>query len=70
MVARILEHSVPDSGKISSAIWDLDRTLYTTSAGLQSWDGRQFWETVKPALSGKHSAMPHQEEGLPPLYLH
>lgn len=70
MVAHIMNQPVPDSAEISAAIWNLDRTLYTTSAEQQTWDGRQFWETVKPAMTAKPSTAHKQENVLPPLYLH
>jgi hypothetical protein len=69
-VAHILSQPVPDPAEIAAAIWNLDRTLYTTSAGQQTWDGRLFWETVKPALTAKPRKSEIQENVLPPLYLH
>jgi hypothetical protein len=69
-VAHILSQPVPDHAEISAAIWNLDRTLYTTSARQQTWDGRRFWETVKPAMTAKPQKSQKQESVLPPLYLH
>jgi len=71
MVAHILSQPVPDhDAEISAVIWNLDRTLYTTSAGQQSWDGRRFWETVKPAMTAKPPKSQKPDNVLPPLYLH
>ncbi|MDH5698446.1 MAG: BatD family protein [Nitrospirota bacterium] len=70
MVAHIMNQPVQDATEISAAIWNLDRTLYTTSAERQTWDGRQFWETVKPAMTAKPPTAHKQENVLPPLYLH
>ncbi|HBP90084.1 MAG TPA: BatD family protein [Nitrospirales bacterium] len=69
-VERILSRPVPDHAAISAAIWNLDRTLYTRSAEQQVWDGRQFWETVKPAITAKPPKSRKHEEELPPMYLH
>jgi hypothetical protein len=70
MVAHILSQPVPDHAEIATAIWNLDRTLYTTSSGQQAWDGRRFWETVEPAMAAKPPKSQQHEEELPPLYLH
>jgi hypothetical protein len=70
MAAQILSQPVLDHTEITAAIWNLDRTLYTTSAGQQTWDGRQFWETVKPAMTAKTPKKHKHENALPPLYLH
>ena len=70
MVAHIMNQPVSDPTEISAAIWNLDRTLYTTSAEQQTWDGRRFWETVKPAMTAKPPTAHKQENVLPPLYLH
>ena len=70
MVAHILSQPVPDHTGITAAIWNLDRTLYTTSPGQQPWDGRRFWETVKPAMTAKPSKTYQQKNDLPPMYLH
>lgn len=69
-VAHMLSQPVSDHGEIAAAIWSLDRTLYTTAAGQQGWDGRQFWETVKPAMTAKSPKRHKHENRLPPLYLH
>ncbi len=69
-VERILSQPVPDQVAISVAIWNLDRTLYTTSTEQQTWDGRQFWETVKPAITAKPPKSHKHAKELPPLYLH
>ena len=68
-VERLLSQPVPDPAAISAAIWNLDRTLYTTSAAKENWDGRQFWETVKPAITAKPPKSHKHAEELPPLYL-
>ncbi len=70
MVARILSQPVPDQTEISAAIWSLDRILYTTPGKQQTWDGRRFWEIVKPAMTAKPQKSHKQETVLPPLYLH
>jgi hypothetical protein len=70
MVARILSKPVSDQAKISAAIWSLDRILYTTSGKQETWDGRKFWETVKPAMTAKPQKSHKHESVLPPLYLH
>ena len=69
-VAHILSQPVPDHSEITEAIWNLNRTLYTTSAGQQPWDGREFWETVKPAMTAKPQKTHKHEKVLPPLYFH
>jgi hypothetical protein len=70
LVAKLLSQPVQDRAAIAAAIWGLDRTLYTASVGQQSWDGRQFWETVQPAMRAKPSKANKSENGLPPLYFH
>jgi hypothetical protein len=69
-VERLLSQPVHDPAAISAAIWNLDRTLYTTSAEKPNWDGRQFWETVKPAITARPSKSHKHVKELPPLYLH
>ncbi|GJL58219.1 MAG: hypothetical protein NPIRA03_10760 [Nitrospirales bacterium] len=69
-VERLLSQPVPDPAEISAAIWNLDRTLYTTTAEKQNWDGRQFWETVKPAITAKPPKSHKDVKELPPLYFH
>jgi len=70
MVAHIMKQPVQESTEISAAIWNLDRTLYTTSAEQQTWDGRRFWETIKPAMTAKPPKSQTHDFVLPPLYLH
>jgi hypothetical protein len=70
MVAHLLSQPVPNHAEISEAIWNLDRTLYTTSTGQQTWNGRRFWETVKPAMTAKPPKSQPHDHALPPLYLH
>ncbi|MEO6202679.1 MAG: BatD family protein [Nitrospirales bacterium] len=69
-VEGLLSRPVSDQAAISAAIWNLDRTLYTTSAEEQTWDGRQFWETVKPAITAKPPKSHKHAKELPPLYFH
>ncbi len=69
-VARMLAGPVPDNAEVSTAIWHLDRTLYTTSSEQQKWDGQRFWETVKPAMTAKPPPSQKNTQELPPLYLH
>lgn len=69
-VALMFSQPVSDHTEIVAAIWSLDRTLYTTANGQQGWDGRQFWETVKPAMTAKPPKRHKHENRLPPLYLH
>ena len=68
-VERLLSQPVSDPAAISAAIWNLDRTLYTTSAAKENWDGRHFWETVRPAMTAKPPKSHKHAEELPPLYL-
>jgi hypothetical protein len=70
MVAHLLNQPGPDQAKVSAAIWNLDRTLYIIPARRQTWDGRRFWETVKPSMTVKPSRSQKQDNVLPPLYLH
>lgn len=69
-VAQVLSQPVPDRAEITAAIWNLDRTLYTTPVGQQTWDGRGFWEIVKPAMTARPPKSQKQDKVLPPLYLH
>ncbi|MDT3776259.1 BatD family protein [Nitrospira sp. MA-1] len=70
LVERILSQPISDQEAISTAIWNLDRTLYTNSTEQGTWDGRQFWETVKPAITAKAPKSHKHAKELPPLYLH
>ena len=70
MVAHLLNQPGQDQAEVSAAIWNLDRTLYTIPARRQTWDGRRFWETVKPSMTVKPSRSQKQDNVLPPLYLH
>ncbi len=60
--------SEPDP-HIKEAVWNLDRTLYTTSAS-HTWDGQRFWETIQPAMTAKPPKLKSKNESLPELYLH
>ena len=64
--ARMLTEPVP---QITEAIWNLDRTLYTTSEE-QAWDGQRFWETIQPAMTAQPPKTKRNNESLPELYLH
>ncbi|GJL68146.1 MAG: hypothetical protein NPIRA06_07810 [Nitrospirales bacterium] len=70
LVERILSQPISDQDAISAAIWNLDRTLYTNSTEQETWDGRQFWETVKPAITAKPPKSHKHAKELPPLYFH
>ena len=67
--ARMLLEPVPDNAGLKEAIWNLDRTLYTTTEQ-HPWDGQRFWETIQPALTAKPQKMKNQTTSLPELYLH
>ncbi len=67
--ARILADPVPDNAGLDDAIWNLDRTLYTTTEQ-QTWDGQHFWEIIQPAITAKPQKVKSQQEPLPELYLH
>ena len=67
--ARMLAEPVPNNTGLKEAIWNLDRTLYTTAAQ-QAWDGQRFWETIQPAMSAKPEKIKNAHEVLPELYLH
>jgi hypothetical protein len=65
----MLAEPVPNNTGVEEAIWNLDRTLYTTSEQ-QPWDGQRFWKTIQPGLTAKPKKMKSKNESLPELYLH
>jgi hypothetical protein len=67
--ARMLAEPVPHNTGLEEAIWNLDRTLYTTSES-HTWDGQRFWETIQPAMTAKPKKIKNNNESLPELYLH
>ncbi len=67
--ARMLAEPVPFSTDVAKAIWNLDRTLYTTTES-QAWDGPGFWETIQPAMKIKQPTTKTKNDSLPELYLH
>ncbi len=67
--ARMLAEPVPHNTGLEEAIWNLDRTLYTTTEQ-QTWDGQRFWETIQPAITAKPQKVKSKDESLPELYLH
>ena len=67
--ARTLAAPVPNNTDVEEAVWNLDRTLYTTKEH-QVWDGRRFWEIIQPAMTAKHHKKKNTSESLPELYLH
>ena len=67
--ARMLAAPVPGNTDIEEEIWQLDRTLYTTTAQ-QAWDGQRCWETIQPGITAKPPKMKNKNESLPELYLH
>ena len=67
--ARMLAEPVPHNAGLEEAIWNLDRTLYTTTEQ-HAWDGQRFWETIQPAMTAKSQKMKSNHESLPELYLH
>ena len=67
--ARMLAAPVPNNTGVQEAIWNLDRTLYTTTEQ-QPWDGQRFWETIQPGLTATPHKMKNKKESLPELYLH
>lgn len=67
--ARMLAEPVPHNTGLEEAIWNLDRTLYTTTEH-QAWDGQRFWETIQPAMTAKPQKTKNSKESLPELYLH
>ena len=66
---RMLAAPVPNNTGVQEAIWNLDRTLYTTTEQ-QPWDGQRFWETIQPGLTATPHKMKNKKESLPELYLH
>ena len=67
--ARMLAAPVPNHADLEKAIWNLDRTLYTTTEP-QAWDGQRFWETIQPAMTAKPPTVKNKNGSLPELYLH
>lgn len=67
--ARMLAEPVPHNTGLEEAIWNLDRTLYTTPES-HTWDGQRFWETIQPAMTAKPQKIKSKNESLPELYLH
>ncbi|MEX0828737.1 MAG: BatD family protein [Nitrospirales bacterium] len=66
---RMLAEPVPNNTGVKEAIWNLDRTLYTTPES-HTWDGHRFWETIQPAMTAKSPTIKNKNESLPELYLH
>ncbi len=66
--ARMLTAPVPHNTGVEEAIWNLDRTLYTTTEQ-HAWDGQRFWETIQPAMTAKPQKKKSTHESLPELYL-
>ena len=66
---RLLAAPVSDKAGVQQAIWNLDRTLYTTTEQ-QAWDGQRFWQTIHPAMIAKPKKMKNKKDALPELYLH
>jgi hypothetical protein len=69
IAARMLADPVPNNTGVEEAIWNLDRTLYTTTEQ-QPWDGKRFWETIQPGLTATPPKMKNKQDALPELYLH
>jgi hypothetical protein len=67
--ARMLAVPVPNHADLEKAIWNLDRTLYTTTEP-QAWDGQRFWKTIQPVMTAKPPKIKNNNESLPELYLH
>jgi len=67
--ARMLAAPVPHITGVEEAIWNLDRTLYTTTEQ-QPWDGKRFWETIQPGLTATRPKIKNKQDALPELYLH
>ena len=67
--ARMLAAPVPNNTGVEEAIWNLDRTLYTTTER-QPWDGQRFWETIQPGLTATPPKIKNKQNALPELYLH
>ncbi len=66
---RMLAAPVPDKAAVEEAVWNLDRTLYTTTEQ-QGWDGQRFWQTIQPAMTVKPKKRKNKKDVLPELYLH
>ena len=67
--AQMLTAPVPDNTDVKEAIWNLDRTLYTTQES-HIWDGQRFWETIQPSMIAKPPKKKTNNASLPELYLH
>ena len=67
--ARMLAAPVPNNTGVQEAIWNLDRTLYTTTEQ-QPWDGQRFWKTIQPGLTATPPKVKNKQDALPELYLH
>jgi hypothetical protein len=67
--ARMLAAPVQNNTGVEEAIWNLDRTLYTTTER-QPWDGQRFWEAIQPGLTATPPKMKNKQDALPELYLH
>ena len=67
--ARMLAAPVPNNTGVEEAIWNLDRTLYTTTEQ-QPWDGQRFWETIQPGMTATPQKTKNIKNALPELYLH
>ncbi|MFA9562182.1 MAG: BatD family protein [Nitrospirota bacterium] len=67
--AKMLAAPVPNNTGVQEAIWNLDRTLYTTTEQ-QPWDGQRFWETIQPGLIATPPKVKNKQDALPELYLH
>ena len=67
--ARMLVAPIPHNAGVKEAIWNLDRTLYTTTEQ-QPWDGQRFWETIQPGLTATPPKLKNKQDALPELYLH
>jgi len=67
--ARMLAAPVPNNTGVEEAIWNLDRTLYTTTEK-QPWDGQRFWETIQPGMTATPQKTKNIKNALPELYLH
>ena len=65
---RMLAAPVPNNTGVEEAVWNLDRTLYTTEQ--QPWDGQRFWETIQPGLTATPPKIKNKQDALPELYLH
>ena len=68
IAGRLLAAPVPDKAGVQEAIWNLDRTLYTTTEQ-HAWDGQRFWNTIQPAMTAKPRKMKNKKDALPELYL-